>query len=162
MSLDSIKLANLILYIASHSRVKNLGITKLWKLIYFVDAMAIRDLGESITGSEFIKYEHGPVPSRGEKVLKQLRKSNQVTIENKILHGHSLTNVTTSTKADVDIFLEDEIKIMSMICSRYGTQTAQELSTLSHLEPSWKFAKYLQKLDSRLIFYGPREDSVGL
>lgn len=162
MALDSSKLANLILYIAGHSSVKSLGVTKLWKLIYFVDAAALRDLGESITGSEFIKYEHGPVPSRGEKILKQLRKNSKVTTENRTYHGHVLTNVAPSIEADLSVFSKAELEIMSSICSRYGAQTAQKLSELSHQEPSWKLAKYLQKLDERFIFYGPSEDAVGL
>jgi uncharacterized phage-associated protein len=162
MALDSSKLANLILYISGHPSVKTLGITKLWKLIYFVDATALRDLGESVTGSEFIKYEHGPVPSRGEKILKQLRKSSKVITENRTHHGHVLTNVASSIKADLSVFSKDELEIMSTICNRYGAQTAQKLSELSHQEPSWKLAKYLQKLDERFIFYGPREDSIGL
>jgi uncharacterized phage-associated protein len=162
MALNSAKLANLILYISNHKDVKNLGITKLWKLIYFVDATALRDCGESVTGSEFIKYEHGPVPSRGEKILKQLRRKNQVTTESKTLHGHLLTNVLPSDDADLSLFSEDELQIMSKICRRYGALTAQKLSELSHQEPSWRLTKYLQKLDARLISYGPREDSIGL
>jgi uncharacterized phage-associated protein len=162
MALDSSKLANLILYISGHSSVKTLGVTKLWKLIYFVDATALRDLGESVTGSEFIKYEHGPVPSRGEKILKQLRKNSKVTTENIIHHGHILTNVAPSVKADLSVFSKAELEIISTICNRYGAQTAQKLSELSHQEPSWRLAKYLKKLDERFIFYGPREDSIGL
>jgi uncharacterized phage-associated protein len=159
---DAIKLTNLILYIASHSRVKSLGVTKLWKLIYFIDAESIRNFGKSITGSEFIKYEHGPVPSRGEKILKQLRKNGQLITENKRHHEHNMTNVSALAKYETRVFSKDELEIMMSICSRYGTYTAQELSELSHLEPSWRLAKYLDKLDPHLIAYGSKEDSVGL
>jgi uncharacterized phage-associated protein len=162
MSVNSTKLANLILYIASHPSVKQLGVTKLWKLIYFADATALRDLGKSITGSEFIKYEHGPVPSRGEKILKRLRKTHDVSTENKTYHGHLLTHVQAVAKTDLTIFSKDELEIMSDTCVRYGAQSAQKLSELSHQEPSWRLAKYMQKLDEHFIFYGPREDAVGL
>ncbi len=162
MAFNSIKLANLILFMANHPQVKNLGVTKLWKLIYFVDAMALRDTGETITGSEFIKYEHGPVPSKGERILKRLRKNDQIKIENKSLHGYLLTNVVALAESDSDIFSDTELEIISDVCDRYGMQTAQKLSELSHQEPSWKLAKDLQKLDVRLMSYGSREDSAGL
>ena len=56
----------------------NLGLTKLWKLIYFVNSKATREFGESVTGSDFIKYEQGPVPNRGEKHLRQLIRRGEV------------------------------------------------------------------------------------
>ena len=62
------KLSELIVYLGQHPRVNNLGLTKLWKLIFFIDAKAVRNLGEPVTGPEFIKYEYGPVPSRAESI----------------------------------------------------------------------------------------------
>ena len=67
--MDMEKLKALIVRIGTDPHVENLGTVKLWKLIYFVDATALRELGHTLTGSEFTKYEHGPVPSRGEKGL---------------------------------------------------------------------------------------------
>lgn len=162
MALNSGKLGNLILFIANHKHVKDLGITKLWKLIYFIDAAALREFGESITSSEFIKYEHGPVPSRGEKVLKKLRKNDLVSTEAQPHHTYVLTNIKPCVEPDISVFSGVELEIMSEICTRYGSKTAQQLSELSHQEPSWRVAKYLQKLDEHLMYYSSREDSIGL
>ena len=70
MSGDLEKLKAAMLCIASRPDVTGLGLTKLCKLVYFADARHLREAGASITGSEFIKYQHGPVPSRGEKAVK--------------------------------------------------------------------------------------------
>ncbi|MDZ4772472.1 MAG: hypothetical protein SGI72_04995 [Planctomycetota bacterium] len=61
------KLRNLIIVIAEHPKVTSLGLTKLWKLISFADVTALREHGATITGSDFVKYPHGPVPSRGRR-----------------------------------------------------------------------------------------------
>jgi hypothetical protein len=47
------KLDDLILYLGSSPHVENLGITKLWKLIYFIDVAFLRETGASLTGSEY-------------------------------------------------------------------------------------------------------------
>ena len=56
------KLEELIVHLGQHPEVVSLGLTKLWKLIYFIDARAVRELGEPVTGSEFIKYGHAEDP----------------------------------------------------------------------------------------------------
>ena len=76
--IHSRKLDELIVHLGARPDVVDLGLTKLWKLIYYIDAQAVRDLGVPVTGSEFIKYQHGPVPSRGEKHLRQLVRSREV------------------------------------------------------------------------------------
>ena len=45
-------------------------------MLYYADAACLREIGHSMSGSEYIKYEHGPVPSRGEKSIKTLRAEN--------------------------------------------------------------------------------------
>ena len=81
MSLSTRKLDDLILYLGSSPHVENLGITKLWKLIYFIDVAFLRETGKSLTDSEYIKYDHGPVPSRGDKRLKHLGKEGRVRVK---------------------------------------------------------------------------------
>ena len=54
MSLSTRKLDDLILYLGSSPHVENLGITKLWKLIYFIDVAFLRETGKSLTDSEYI------------------------------------------------------------------------------------------------------------
>ena len=48
--LNTKKLEELLVFIARHPGVQDLGMTKLWKLVYFIDTQALRDLGEPVTG----------------------------------------------------------------------------------------------------------------
>jgi uncharacterized phage-associated protein len=156
------KLSELIVYLGEHPRVNDLGSTKLWKLIYFIDAKAVREFGAPITGSEFIKYQHGPVPSRGEKHLKQLVREGEVTTTARNIGRMTLNEVKSARPADVSVFTAEEKKLIDDVCAELGRKSAKALSELSHAEPSWHYAKMMDKLSPELIAYGSREDSDGL
>ena len=156
------KLSELIVYLGQHPEVNSLGFTKLWKLIYFIEARAVRDLGEPVTGSEFIKYEHGPVPSRGDKFLRKLVKSGEVTSSQRTVAGKTLNEVKAARSADLSVFSFEERQLIDAVCADLGRKTAFALSELSHKEPSWHYAKMLEKLSPELIAYGQKEDAEGL
>lgn len=142
--------------------MSDLGLTKLYKLVYFADARHLRDHGESITGSEFIKYQHGPVPSRGERAVKQLRKAAALHTEPEEFPGYSMTSITALKRPDLRRFSEDECATFDLVCKQLGSKTAMQLSSLSHDEPAWIAATTLQKLSPELMMYGSAEDPEGL
>jgi len=159
---DSHKIEELIVHLGQHPRVVDLGPTKLWKLIYFIDARALRDLGVPVTGSEFIKYEHGPVPSRGEKHLKKLLRSETVTSTGRIVGGKTLNELKSHRQPNLSVFSPEECEIVESVCAELGRKTASALSQLSHNEPAWHYAKMRGKLSPELVAYGQQEDSDGL
>ena len=97
------KLRSLVLAIAAHPGVKSLGLTKLWKLIYFADVAALREEGATISGSEFVKYPHGPVPSRGERFLKTMKRAGELRTEQQRQAGYSQTLVLPIARPDLAV-----------------------------------------------------------
>jgi len=163
MSLDTVKLQNLILHLAGHPKVFDLGITKLYKLIYFSDVRHLREYGQSITGSEYIKYPHGPVPSRGEKILKVMKKES--VLEEKpiqITQEMQRRSLRALRHANLSVFSEQELSTIDAVCTELGAMTATALSDLSHDEPAWICAPLLDKLSPSLMMYGQHEDAAGL
>jgi uncharacterized phage-associated protein len=156
------KLSELIVYLGQHPGVNNLGSTKLWKLIFFTEAKFVRNHGESMTGSEFIKYEHGPVPSRGDKFLKKLIRCGDVTSTPRNIGGKTLNEIKSVRAADLSVFSKEERDIIDKVCSEFGLKTASALSELSHKEPSWHYAKMMEKMAPELIAYGHQEDPDGM
>ncbi len=156
------KLNELILFIANHPNVTDLGLTKLYKLIYFADVECLRVLGQTATGSEYIKYEHGPVPSRGEKQLKLLRKAGAVVTVKEPYGAYFIERVIAKEGGAPNVFTVDELQLLDRICQRYGNQTAGYLSELSHLEPAWHYAQLRAKLAPELMSYGYEETLEGL
>ncbi|MFG3816155.1 Panacea domain-containing protein [Limnothrix redekei] len=165
MSVDSAKLNALILYIGSNPYVQQLGVTKLWKIIYFIEVTALREIGQTITNSEFIKYEHGPVPSRGDKALKQLQREHKIHLTQSRLGQYRINQINveeTVDLADHATLSSQELEIIDRVCRTYGGKSASFLSELSHQEPAWFYAKKLEKLSPELMLYGFGEDSEGL
>jgi uncharacterized phage-associated protein len=156
------KLSEIIVHLGQHPNVSDLGLTKLWKLIFFIDAKALRDFGESVTGSEFIKYEHGPVPSRGDRFLKKLVKVGEVTAVQRSVGGKILNEIKAARSADLTAFSFEERQLIDSVCVELGRKSAAVLSDLSHKEPSWHYAGRMDKLSPQLIAYGHKEDSDGL
>ena len=161
MSLSTRKLDDLILYLGSSPHVENLGITKLWKLIYFIDVAFLRETGKSLTDSEYIKYDHGPVPSRGDKRLKHLGKEGRVRVKAEDYGSYRQNHVLTVDEGS-PAFSTEELPLIDAVCLRYGRKTASYLSELSHDEPAWIHAETLQKLSPSLMCYGSEEDEEGL
>jgi len=162
MAADLAKLKNLILQIGANPHVQNLGETKLWKLIYFIDATALRETGQSITGSAFIRYEHGPVPSRGEKSLKQLSRDGEISIVQEQFPAYRINRVIANAAPAAKVFSAAELELIGRVCRAYGNMTATYLSELSHREPAWHYARHLDKLSSELMLYGAAEDPEDL
>ena len=160
--MSSHKLEELMIYLGAHPQVSNLGPTKLWKLIYFIEARALRTHGHSITGSEFIKYEHGPVPSRGDKFLKSLIKKELVSSTSRLVGGKTLNEIKSARRADLGIFSREELTVIDGVCGELGSQSAMTLSELSHQEPAWHYAEKMEKLSPELMLYGVEEDAEGL
>ncbi|MEQ8768664.1 MAG: Panacea domain-containing protein [Planctomycetota bacterium] len=162
MSFHREKLKGAILFIASHSSVRELGLTKLYKLLYFADVAHLREHGETITGSEYIKYEHGPVPSRGEKCLRQLKRDRALETEKIQFGGYEMIEIRPLRSAEESHLNPDEIETLQSICRALGGETAKALSDLSHREPAWLVAERLEKLSPELMLYGAEEDPDGL
>lgn len=162
MTINSEKFNNLVLHISNSPYVQFLGTTKLWKLIYFIDTTALRELGSTITNSEYIKYEHGPVPSRGEKLLKQMQQRNKISVEQECYGSYRINKIISQVAPESNIFSEYEINLIDRTCRDYGSKTASYLSEVSHSEPAWHYAKMLEKLSPELMLYGAAEDTEGL
>ncbi len=109
------KLENLILLLGSSPLINKLGKTKLYKLIYFCDVRNLREHGNTITDSDFIKYEQGPVPSRAEKTLKALKRSGRISVELKSKGKHILHEVRSLDKPMLTVFSPEELKIIKSV-----------------------------------------------
>ena len=65
------KYKNIILFFANRIRNGTLGKLKIMKLLYYLDFDFFEKYGRSVTGDEYLRFELGPVPRMGEKILKE-------------------------------------------------------------------------------------------
>jgi uncharacterized phage-associated protein len=102
------------------------------------------------------------VPSRGEKILKAMKREKLLETEQRASGSFTQTFVTALEKPDMRAFSPAERAIIDEVCRSFGSKTASELSSLSHSEPAWALAADLGNLDPELMAYGSSEDPEGL
>ena len=66
------KYKNAILFFAKKTQNGTLGKLKIKKLLYYLDFDFFEKYGKSVTGDEYLRFEHGPVQRMAEKILKQM------------------------------------------------------------------------------------------
>jgi len=158
------KLQNMILAFANSKHVTNLGLTKLYKLIYFADVRHLREHGRTITGLPYIKLQNGPVPNNVDHTVRTMARNGSVLYETKKLSdSHYIHKIDSgSIKTNSNVFTENEIDSILWSIKKYGKKTATALSEISHEEPAWNYAELNKTMSEELMMYGTKEDPEGL
>ena len=127
LSLERLK--NLMLRILENC--SDVWCTKMNKLLFYIDFLAFRNCGMAISGLSYRAIEFGPVPDKWDRVYSEFQEIEQVFKPVGDFEGNLLT---ATQKADMSMFAEDEIKLIDMVCTRFGKCSARELSRISHEE----------------------------
>lgn len=142
---DNKKMQELILYLAirSHSD-PSFGSTKLNKLLFFADSVAYMQLGRSITGFAYERWDHGPCPQGINSIKHQMHQQQDLLVEQK----HKIGVIKTYRQdvhhalrdPDLDVFSPYEINIINEVLNLFDGQTAKAVSNLSHTFIGWQVA----------------------
>ncbi|AYQ26820.1 MULTISPECIES: Panacea domain-containing protein [unclassified Polaromonas] len=128
------KLVEAVVYFALHTR--NLGKTKLFKLLYFLDFKHYRDTGRAVTGLDYFAWPKGPVPVKLFEELQQPEVSwgNSVSFRPKAVAKGSMLTVTAHKQFDPSLFTKRELKILESLATQYRDVYADDMVEATHLE----------------------------
>jgi len=152
---DVEKFKNAVLFFAT--RVGNLGITKLNKLLYFSDFEHFKRYGRPILGDRYVRMEQGPVPSISyatfnanfrDKQDDSLRDAFDVRAES--VFNYSRKTIFGKREPDLDVFSSSELEVMRIVAERWCSATARAVSDQSHLEKPWQNTPELGEIDYKL------------
>ncbi len=149
-------------------KTKNVGRTKLFKLLYFADFEHFKKTGYSITGLDYYTFPFGPVPkelydkiSSGD-IPEFLQKD--ITFYNVSENDESdkypkFKVVPKNRKINWDIFTPRERKTLEKIAEVYRNASASQMTKISHWKDSpwdklYKPNKPPEKIDYFLILDG--------
>ena len=136
------RLQELILYVAERSEGdRRFGKTKLNKILFYVDFVAHRDLGQSITGQEYRKLPFGPVASGVEPALTRLEEAGDLVIRPERHSGYPQQRPLAVRRADPNVFSGAEIALIDEIIAELWDHSARDVSDLSHDFIGWKAAE---------------------
>lgn len=137
------KLKELILYIAARSADDpSFGAVKLNKLLYRCDFGAFQDLGEPITGVEYVRLREGPAPRRLLPVRRAMEEANEIVLWKKPLPGqhNAQERIVPRREPLLDLFTSREIVLIDSVVQECWSKTGKQLSDESHGELGWRLA----------------------
>ena len=148
------KYKNVILYFANKIRNGTLGKLKLMKLLYYLDFDFFEKYGHSVTGDEYLRFEHGPVPRMGEKFLKEMSGKEIKIVNRKMPVGYNdQQHIDPLAEFDPSLFSKEEILMLEEVAGKWEKFTGTEMKSASHGEAPWIAAKPNEIIDYNLVYY---------
>ena len=149
-------MAAMISFIAE--RTSDLYKTKLNKLLFYADFVNFYLHGNSISGSRYVHLPYGPVPDGYEDTLETLNHYGVIDVMRR--DGSDL--IASGDKSASDLLSEDEKRALAWVMDTYGSQSASQLTEISHREKAYKstrtgeeiayeYAKFMAKLPLKMV-----------
>lgn len=148
------KYKNAVLFFAKKIQNGTLGKLKMMKLLYFLDFDFFEKNGRSITGDEYLRFENGPVPRMGEKILKEMNGKEIKITKRKVAEGYNdQQHIEALAEFDVNVFEKEELLMLEEIASKWEKFTGTEMKNASHGEAPWIATKPDDIIDYNLALY---------
>jgi len=133
------KYHELIKYICARVQSgSTLSKTKLFKIMFFCDFTAYRELGASISGDLYLRQPFGPVPTHGNKELKAMIDADELALSHTLYGGNRGQKYVTTQDVDLSVFTPYEVSIIDSQLENFKNESAGSLSDLSHTFIGWQ------------------------
>jgi transcriptional regulator with XRE-family HTH domain len=155
------KFKQVLLYILEKVGAKpNVGMTVLYKLLYFTDFDYYEKHEDQLMGLTYIKNTHGPTPREFAKVVEQMIKNGEIEKVKSTYFKHQQTKYLPRKKPDLGILNGRELEMIESVLDRYSDKTATDLSEMTHRDMPWMATKDKENIEYELAFYRSDEFSV--
>ena len=144
------KFKNAILYFVRYCNTKDLGATKLNKLMYYLDFLHYRDFKVSVTGADYTNKDYGPVPDSINSIIVSLQKERKLKVDKKVLGGkNGVTKMeyTGIEKPNMSFFNDKEEKTLKGVCKKFKKYATDKIVAQTHLEAPWFYSKKGDKIN---------------
>ena len=157
------KFKQILLYVLKKIGGKpNIGMTALYKIIYFIDFDYYEKYEEQLMGLVYLKNHYGPTPLLFENLIKEMLKNGEIEeIKSKFYEFPQIKYlINPSIEPDLSILNGQEQEHIDSELTRLSDMTASELTELSHKDVPWIGAKNGKSLDYESVFYRTAETSI--
>ncbi|GMX58759.1 MAG: hypothetical protein MCSN_4130 [Candidatus Microsyncoccus archaeolyticus] len=157
------KFKQVLLYILEKAGGKpNVGMTVLYKLLYFIDFDYYEKNEEQLMGLVYIKNHYGPTPILFDRVIKEMNKKGEIEVLKSKFYQHPQTKylLNPSIIPDLKILNGKEKEHIDWELQRLSNLTATALSDLSHKDVPWISAQEGRPIDYESVFYRTNDTSV--
>lgn len=157
------KFRQVLLYVLKKAGGKpNIGMTALYKLLYFMDFDYYEKYEDQLMGLVYLKNHHGPTPLLFEKLIGDMVKKGEVEVIKSKFYQYPQTKYLVNPKVEPDLSILNgkEQEHIDWELQRLSDLTATQLSELSHKDVPWVSAENSKPLDYESVFYRTPETSV--
>ncbi len=155
------KFKEVLLYVLEKVGSKsNVGMTVLYKLLYFIDFDYYEKFEEQLIGATYIKNHFGPTPVEFKKIVESMESKGELETVKSNYFLHEQTKYLPRRESDISVLNAQEIKHIDEVLSRLSDKSATELSDYSHKDVPWIITKDNQPIKYEGVFYRTEETSV--
>ena len=157
------KFKQILLYILKKVGGKpNIGMTALYKILYFIDFDYYEKYEDQLMGLVYLKNHYGPTPLLFGNLIKEMLKNGEVEeIKSKFYEFPQIKYlINPSIEPDLSILNGQEQEHIDSELARLSDMTAAELTEFSHKDVPWISAIDGKPLDYESVFYRTGETSI--
>lgn len=140
----------------------NVGMTVLYKLLYFIDFDYYEKHEEQLMGLVYIKNTHGPTPYYFTDLIDEMKSQGIIEEVKSKFYKYPQTKYLINPKVEPDLSILNgrEIEHIEMELERLSDLTAARLTELSHKDVPWISAEEGKPLDYEAVFYRTSDTSM--
>ncbi len=157
------KFRQVLLYILKKVGGKpNVGMTVLYKLLYFIDFDYYEKYETQLMGLVYLKNHRGPTPRLFENLIRDMIKKGDVEVVKSKFYQYPQTKylINPAIEPNLSILNGKEQEHIDWELQRLSDLTATQLTNLSHKDVPWISAENGKPLDYESVFYRTPETSV--
>ena len=148
------KFKEVLLYILEKVGGKpNVGLTVLYKLLYFIDFDYYEKYEEQLMGLTYIKNHHGPTPKEFIKVIKAMKDSGEIEEVKSTYFTFEQKKFLPRVKADTSKLTGREIELINLVLAKLSDMSATTLSEYSHHDVPWMSHEDGEVINYESVFY---------
>jgi hypothetical protein len=155
---DRRKLKELILYVSQkYGSKRNFGSVILFKILYFSDHFAYGKLDKPITGADYLKEKHGPIPRNGYAAMQELKDEGRLAVEDVSKGRGTLKKPVALASPDMSEFSEAEIAIVDAVTERFLKFSTRKVRRSAHILAAWRAYKIRETIPYETVFISPNQ-----
>jgi len=148
------KFKQVLLYILEKVGGKpNVGLTVLYKLLYFIDFDYYEKYEEQLMGLTYIKNHHGPTPKEFIKVIEEMKTKKEIEEVKSLYFTYEQRKYLPHITADLSQLNGRELEMIDSVLSRLSDKSAKELSEYSHADVPWITHEEGESISYESVFY---------
>jgi uncharacterized phage-associated protein len=153
------KLKNLMLYLMERMNNVPMGKTKIMKLLYYIDFTHMAKHDVPVTGADYRKLPHGPVPMEAMALWSEMEVSHEIDVlKRQITPNNVELRPLPNIQSDMRWFNGEEIETIDAAISQWFWATAKAMEDASHREAPWLCTNDGDVIDYETAYYMNSDD----